>query len=87
VNDVSGFRWDRAMMKTLAGLKCGAVMMHMRGRPEEWRSLPRRSGHGAAHQARTKRRTQTAVRRHETDTLVLDPGLASARTLSRTIRC
>ena len=40
VNDVSGFRWDPAMKKTLAELKCGAVMMHMRGRPEEWRSLP-----------------------------------------------
>jgi dihydropteroate synthase len=40
VNDVSGFRWDPAMVKTLAGLKCGAVLMHMRGRPEEWRTLP-----------------------------------------------
>jgi dihydropteroate synthase len=40
VNDVSGFRWDPAMPKTLAGLKCGAVLMHMRGRPEEWRNLP-----------------------------------------------
>lgn len=40
VNDVSGFRWDKQMVKTLAALKCGAVMMHMRGRPEEWRSLP-----------------------------------------------
>jgi len=40
VNDVSGFRWDPQMAKTLAELKCGAVLMHMRGRPEEWRSLP-----------------------------------------------
>ncbi|MGO9650199.1 Dihydropteroate synthase [Candidatus Sulfotelmatobacter sp. SbA7] len=40
VNDVSGFRWDKQMVKTLAALKCGAVMMHMRGRPEEWRNLP-----------------------------------------------
>lgn len=40
VNDVSGFRWDRQMPKTLAQLKCGAVLMHMRGRPEEWRTLP-----------------------------------------------
>ncbi len=40
VNDVSGFRWDPLMKKTVAELKCGAVMMHMRGRPEEWRSLP-----------------------------------------------
>jgi dihydropteroate synthase len=42
VNDVSGFRWDpdSKMAKTLAELKVGAVLMHMRGRPEEWRSLP-----------------------------------------------
>jgi dihydropteroate synthase len=40
VNDVSGFRWDPKMAKTLAELKLGAVLMHTRGRPEEWRSLP-----------------------------------------------
>jgi dihydropteroate synthase len=39
VNDVSGFRWDPEMRKTLAELKCGAVLMHMRGRPEEWHKL------------------------------------------------
>jgi dihydropteroate synthase len=40
VNDVSGFRWDPQMSKAIAELKCGAVLMHMRGRPEEWRDLP-----------------------------------------------
>jgi dihydropteroate synthase len=40
VNDVSAFRWDPLMAKTVAELKCGVVMMHMRGRPEEWRTLP-----------------------------------------------
>lgn len=40
VNDVSGFRWDPAMIESLADLRCGAVLMHLRGRPEEWRSLP-----------------------------------------------
>jgi dihydropteroate synthase len=40
VNDVSGFRWDLKMCKTLAELKVGAVLMHTRGRPDEWRSLP-----------------------------------------------
>jgi dihydropteroate synthase len=40
VNDVSGFLWDARMAKTVAELKCGAVLMHMRGRPEEWRTLP-----------------------------------------------
>src|SRR5271166_1328807 len=40
VNDVSGLRWDPKMAKTLAEIKSGVVLMHMRGRPEEWRSLP-----------------------------------------------
>jgi len=38
VNDVSAFRWDPKMAKTVAELKCGAVLMHMRGRPDEWRT-------------------------------------------------
>jgi dihydropteroate synthase len=40
VNDISGLRWDPQMARTVAELKCGAVLMHVRGRPEEWRSLP-----------------------------------------------
>ena len=40
VNDVSGFRWDPRMRKTVAELKCGVVLMHMRGRPEEWKTMP-----------------------------------------------
>ena len=39
VNDVSAFRWDTKMAKTVAELKCGAVLMHMRGSPEAWRKL------------------------------------------------
>jgi dihydropteroate synthase len=41
VNDVSGLEWDPAMAKTLAGLSCGVLLMHTRGRPDEWKSLPR----------------------------------------------
>lgn len=44
VNDVSAGRWDPAMLSAVAELKCGLVLMHMRGRPEEWRSLPRIGG-------------------------------------------
>lgn len=40
VNDVSAFRWDSKMAKTIAELKCAAILMHMRGRPDEWRNLP-----------------------------------------------
>jgi dihydropteroate synthase len=40
VNDVSGLRWDPQMGRALGETKCGVVLMHMRGRPEEWRTLP-----------------------------------------------
>ncbi|HVG27818.1 MAG TPA: dihydropteroate synthase, partial [Acidobacteriaceae bacterium] len=41
VNDVSGLEWDTAMADTVASTGCGLVMMHTRGRPQEWRSQPR----------------------------------------------
>lgn len=40
VNDISGFNWDPEMAKTCADLQCGIVLMHTRGRPDEWRDLP-----------------------------------------------
>jgi len=41
VNDVSGFQWDPDMAETCASLDCGIVLMHMRGLPETWRTLPK----------------------------------------------
>jgi dihydropteroate synthase len=40
VNDVSGFLWDEEMAKVCVAAGCGVVLMHTRGRPEEWRTLP-----------------------------------------------
>jgi dihydropteroate synthase len=40
VNDVSGLRWDKQMARAIADMKCGAILMHMRGRPEDWQTLP-----------------------------------------------
>jgi len=40
VNDVSGFTWGENMLPTLAASPCGCVLMHTRGRPQEWRVLP-----------------------------------------------
>jgi len=75
VNDVSGFRWDPKMAKTLAELKVGAVLMHTRGRPEEWRSLPP-IGDAVLMVKRDLRQwaeaaTLAGIKR---DRLVLDPG-------------
>lgn len=75
VNDISGFRWDAKMAKTLAELKVGGVLMHTRGRPEEWRSLPP-IGDPALVVKRDLRQwaeaaTLAGIKR---DRLVLDPG-------------
>ena len=40
VNDVSGLGWDAEMAETVGRLKCGVVIMHTRGIPSEWRTLP-----------------------------------------------
>jgi dihydropteroate synthase len=40
VNDVSALRWDAQIAATVADLACGVILMHTRGRPQEWRDLP-----------------------------------------------
>ncbi len=77
VNDVSGHLWDQTMSATCAALGCGAILMHTRGRPHEWRTLPPlapaevlllvlRDLESRAHQALT-----AGIAR---ESLVLDPG-------------
>ena len=39
VNDVSGLLWEPEMAAVCAEAGCGVVLMHTRGRPEEWRTL------------------------------------------------
>jgi dihydropteroate synthase len=41
VNDVSGFLWSPELAAVCAEFRAGAVLMHTRGRPEEWRTQPR----------------------------------------------
>ena len=40
INDVSGLLWDPQMAALLAKEKPGAILMHTRGRPQEWSTLP-----------------------------------------------
>src|ERR1700679_1325558 len=40
INDVSGLTWDDAMAGAVAQNGCGLVLMHARGRSNEWQSLP-----------------------------------------------
>ena len=39
VNDVSAMRWDEQMASTVKELDSGVILMHTRGRPQEWRNL------------------------------------------------
>jgi dihydropteroate synthase len=40
VNDVSGHLWDLGMSSTCAELNCATILMHTRGRPQDWPRLP-----------------------------------------------
>ena len=40
INDVSGLQWDAEMAGVCALAECGVVLMHTRGRPEEWVDQP-----------------------------------------------
>ena len=75
VNDVSGFRWDPRMAKTLTELKCGAVLMRMRGRPDEWRTLPPVADIVTLVKRELRERADAALMAGvKRDRLVLDPG-------------
>ena len=75
VNDVSGFLWDPQMRKTLAELKCGAVLMHMRGRPQEWKTLPPLSDVVTVVKRELRERSDAAViAGMKRERMVIDPG-------------
>jgi dihydropteroate synthase len=75
VNDVSGLRWDPEMASTLASLKCGVALMHMRGRPEEWRKLtPVADIVSLVTQELSEWAEQTIKAGVRRDSIVLDPG-------------
>jgi dihydropteroate synthase len=84
INDVSGFSWDPSMALVCATARAGLVLMHTRGRPEEWRKQERLTGDevlemvrkgleaslGAAHAAGVAR-----------EAIVLDPGYGFGKRL------
>ncbi len=41
INDVSGFNWDSGLAEVCAEFSAGVVLMHTRGRPEQWRAQSR----------------------------------------------
>jgi dihydropteroate synthase len=84
VNDVSGFLWDAKMRKTLAALKCGAIMMHMRARPDEWRTLPSVADVLMLVKRELRERADDAVMAGvKRERLVLDPGLGFGKSFEQ----
>jgi dihydropteroate synthase len=41
INDISGFTWDEDLPAVCAEAKCGVILMHTRGRPDQWAAQPR----------------------------------------------
>lgn len=77
VNDVSGFLWDEGMATRCAELHCGVVLMHTRGRPDEWKHLPRLKADGVVPLVKRElgERLATALAAGVAlESIVLDPG-------------
>lgn len=75
VNDVSALGWDRQMPAAVRDLGCGVILMHTRGRPEEWRKMP--ASPDIVAEVKKDLRTWAAAAVAEgiaRDRLVLDPG-------------
>jgi len=75
VNDVSGLQWDPQMTATLAKLSCGVVIMHSRGRPDEWKSLPPLTDVVTSVKRELRERADKAILAGiRQDRIALDPG-------------
>ena len=75
VNDVSAFQWDQGMAAACAELRCGVVLMHTRGEPEEWRKLPREQNITSLVESDLADRVQNAMAQGvQREHIVLDPG-------------
>lgn len=77
LNDVSGFLWDAEMPRACAEAGCGVVLMHTRGLPDQWRTLPPLSPAALLADVQQGLRaslhtaTQAGIQR---ENIVLDPG-------------
>lgn len=82
VNDVSAFQWDEEMAATCADLGCGVVMMHTRGKPNEWRHLEKSSDVVGEVEHDLANRVQIAFEAGVArDRIVLDPGFGFGKNL------
>lgn len=77
INDVSGFTWDAQMARVCAEERCGVVLMHTRGRPDEWRTQERLGGDavlGMVRDGLSKSLSAARAAGIVDESIVLDPG-------------
>ena len=77
INDVSGFAWDANMPKVSAEAGCGVVLMHTRGRPNEWREqekLPPEVLMKSLRTGLTRSLQESTEAGIAAESIVLDPG-------------
>jgi dihydropteroate synthase len=77
VNDVSGFSWDLELALVCAEYGCGLVLMHTRGRPDEWSGQQKLFPAELMKAARTGLAAILAVAEAagiSSEAIVLDPG-------------
>ena len=84
VNDVSGLAWDAEMAGVCADFGAGVVLMHTRGRPEEWRAQPQLASDALMAMVRGGLAGSLAVAKSAgipLDAIVLDPGYGFGKRL------
>lgn len=77
INDVSGFTWDERMPALCADSACGVVLMHTRGRPDQWRAQSKLPATDLLDLIRTGLSESLALARQSgiaPESIVLDPG-------------
>jgi dihydropteroate synthase len=84
VNDVSGFLWDPGLARVCAEAGCGVVLMHTRGRPEEWKTQAQLASNELL--ATVREGLETSLERAAKagiarESIVLDPGYGFGKRL------
>jgi dihydropteroate synthase len=88
VNDVSGFTWDAEMAAACADAGCGVVLMHTRGRPEEWARLPKMAAQNLLATVRSGLQASLNLARAAgiaEEAIVLDPGYGFGKRMEENI--
>jgi dihydropteroate synthase len=83
VNDISGLSWDEHMPGTAANCSCGVVIMHTRGRPDQWGTLPLLGDAVVELVTRELEESAAAAQRAgiASERIVLDPGFGFGKRL------